>query len=241
MTISAKSVLHRLLKYSGVDIVKWYKVPENTLLGLTEYDIRTVLDIGANSGQSARFYRQVFPNALIYSFEPLPAAYKELDEWAQRQKGKARALNLALGDHTGRMIIKEHVDFPPSSSFLESTRHSIALFPQTSRQQDVQVKMARLDDIVMDLEIEPGILIKMDVQGFEDRVIEGGRAIINQAVACIMEVSLQPLYEGQPIFMDLCLLMAGLGFEYAGNILQVYDEKGRIIYLDALFKKPLML
>jgi FkbM family methyltransferase len=241
MTINAKSFLHRLFKFFGMDIIRRNKVPESTLLGLTEYDIHTVLDIGANIGQSASFYRQAFPNALIYSFEPLPAVYKELDKWAQRQDGKARALNLALGNHTGPMAIKQHVDFSPSSSFLKSTPHTTALFPQTTRQQSVQVNMARLDDVAKDLEIEPGILIKMDVQGFEDRVIEGGKAVFSQAIACIIEVSLQPLYEGQPTFKNLLLLMDGLGFEYAGNIQQVYDEKGRVIFLDVLFRKPVML
>jgi FkbM family methyltransferase len=241
VTNIAKSVFHQLLHYVGADIVRWSKVPENTLLGVVEYDIHTILDIGANIGQSARFYRQVFPNAFIYSFEPLSAAYKELDEWAQSQNGKVRALNVALGDHDGPMAIKEHVDFSPSSSFLESTRYSTILFPQTSRQKDVQVNIARLDDVAKDLEIKPEILVKMDVQGFEDRVIEGGKATLSQATACIMEVSLQPLYEGQPAFKDLCRLMDNLGFEYAGNILQIYDEKGRVIYLDALFRKPVVL
>ena len=241
MTITVRTVLHQILQYMGIDIVRWYKVPENTLLGLKEHDIRTVLDIGANTGQSARFYRQVFPNALIYSFEPLPIAYAELNAWAQTQNGKVRAVNVALGDHDGAMVMKEHADFSPSSSFLERTPHSVSLFPQTSRQKDVQVNMARLDAVAKDLEIKPGILVKMDVQGFEDRVIEGGRAVLSQSVACIMEVSLQPLYEGQPTFKDLCLLMDGLGFEYAGNILQIYDEKGRVIYLDALFRKPVIL
>ncbi len=98
--------------------------------------------------------------------------------------------------------------------------------------------MARLDDVAKDLEIEPEILIKIDVQGFERRVIEGGKALLSQAAACILEISLQPLYEDQPTFMDICRLMDGLGLEYAGNILQVYDEKARVIFLDALFTKP---
>ena len=156
MTFNAKSLLHRVLRYLGIDVVRWYKVPENTLLGLTEFDIHTVLDIGANIGQSARIYGRIFPNALIYSFEPLPKVYESLEKWAQRQSGKARALNVALGDHTGPIEIKEHVDFSPSSSFLEATHHSTELFPETSRQRVVQVNMARLDDIAADLEIEPG-------------------------------------------------------------------------------------
>ncbi len=238
MTMNAKGFLHRVLRWAGVDITRWYKVPENTLLGITEYKICTILDIGANTGQSARFYRQTFPSAIIYSFEPLPTVYAKLNEWAQDQNGKVRALNVALGDHNGTMAMKEHVDFSPSSSFLERTQRSTELFPQTVRQRNVQVNMARLDDIAEDLEMVPQVLIKMDVQGFENRVIEGGKATFSQAVACITEVSLQPLYEGQPTFKELCIVMDGLGFEYAGNILQIYDPKGRVIYLDALFRKP---
>ncbi len=101
MTFNLRSVLHGVLRYFGVDVIRWYKAPESTLLGLTEYDIRTVLDIGANIGQSARFYRQTFPKARIYSFEPLPAVYESLDAWAQRQNSKAKALNIALGGPYG--------------------------------------------------------------------------------------------------------------------------------------------
>jgi len=56
--------VHDLRKFSG----QW----------LQELDIRTVLDIGANSGQSARLYRYLFPRAAIFAFEPLPECYKRL-------------------------------------------------------------------------------------------------------------------------------------------------------------------
>lgn len=236
-----KLFLHQLLRTVGIDIVRWYKVPEQTLLGVTEFKIGTILDIGANIGQSSQYYRRIFPDAQIYSFEPLPGVFAELDTWAQTQNGKVRAINVAVGDHNGVMTMKEHVDFSPSSSFLERTSHSTELFPQTSSQKEVQVTMVRLDVIAENLEINQGVLVKMDVQGYEDRVIEGGKSVISQAVACIMEVSLQPLYEDQPTFKELCLLMDDLGFEYAGNIQQIYDGFGRVIYLDALFTKPIIL
>jgi len=200
--------------------------------------MHTVLGIGANVGSSARVYCQVFPKATIYSFEPLPSAFSQLEEWARGQNGSVIAVNAALGDREGEATFKQHVDFSPSSSFLERTAHSTTFFPQAARQMDVQVKMFRLDDVAQGLKIVPGILIKMDVQGFEDRVIEGGRAVFGMAAACIMEVSIQHLYKGQPTFKKLNDLMYEMGFQYAGNIAQVYDEHGRVIYLDVLYKKP---
>ncbi len=240
MVAKFKQFLHKLLRIVGIDIIRWYKIPENTLLGLTRLEISTILDIGANIGQSSQYYRRIFPKAQIYSFEPLPAVFTQLDTWAQTQNGKVRAINVAVGDRNGLMTMKEHVDFSPSSSFLERTSHSTVLFPQTTSQKEIQVTMVRLDDIVDTVELHPDILVKMDVQGYEDRVINGGESVLRQAVACIMEVSLQPLYAGQPTFKDLCFLMGDLGFEYAGNIQQIYDEFGRVIYLDALFTKPII-
>lgn len=45
---------------------------------LANFDIKHIIDIGANDGHFARTIRHVFPSATIYSFEPLPDVYKVL-------------------------------------------------------------------------------------------------------------------------------------------------------------------
>ena len=45
---------------------------------LQKMDIATVLDIGANIGQFAEMIRQIVPQAMIYSFEPLQSCFKIL-------------------------------------------------------------------------------------------------------------------------------------------------------------------
>ena len=79
------------------------------------------------------------------------------------------------------------------------------------------------------------ILIKMDVQGYEDRVIEGGNGIIGKARACIIEICLDSLYENQPSFGKIHHLMNEQGYQYAGNLEQVYADDGHVIYLDSVF------
>lgn len=37
--------------------------------------------------------------------------------------------------------------------------------------------------------IKPEILIKLDVQGYEDRVIKGGIVLLKKAKACIAEIT----------------------------------------------------
>ena len=43
-------------------------------------DVKIILDIGANQGQTARRYQQLFPQAAIYSFEPLKNCFAILTE-----------------------------------------------------------------------------------------------------------------------------------------------------------------
>ena len=43
------------------------------LIGVRDMPIRTVFDVGGNVGKMARLYRRTFPEAMIYSIEPVPA------------------------------------------------------------------------------------------------------------------------------------------------------------------------
>ena len=85
--------------------------------------------------------------------------------------------------------------------------------------------------------LTPDILIKIDVQGYEDRVIKGGAKTFTQATACILEVSIEHLYENQPSFGDLLIMLGDLGFDYAGNLFQSYTADGDVIQFDAVFRQ----
>ena len=57
------------------------------------------------------------------------------------------------------------------------------------------------------------------------------------AAACVLEVSVDTLYNGQAGFKELIMLFDQMGFYYAGNLEQVYASDGHVIYFDAVFVK----
>ncbi len=81
------------------------------------------------------------------------------------------------------------------------------------------------------------ILVKLDVQGYEDRVIRGAQNIFQRAKVCVLEVSLDPLYSRQASFKDIFLLLDSLRFRYAGNLSQIYGDDGHVVFFDAVFVK----
>jgi FkbM family methyltransferase len=235
-----KQVIKQAFNRLGVDIIPLNRQPTHTVLGLRSLPIRTVIDVGANKGQFARYIRPVFPQAQLYCFEPLPGPYQELKSYAEQQgRGLITTFNMALGEREGEVEMFLHTEHSPSSSLLATTELTTQLYPQTKRQEKVNVKLTTLDKVCQQLSapLVKEILVKMDVQGYEDRVIQGGKDLLQEAKACLLEVSLNSLYATQPNFKELLMVLDGLGLDYAGNLSQVYAENGEVIYFDALFIK----
>lgn len=230
-----KKIIHSL----GFDIVRIPKDFENTFLGLQRYPIYSVIDIGANRGQFAKRVLSAFPNAHIYCFEPLPDAFKELKKWANQQNNKVSVFNLALGDKEGEIKMFLHLNHDDSSSVLETTALSQTIFPFVQKQSSIFVKQITLDKVINNLPhpLTPEIIVKIDVQGYEDKVIQGGRETLNKTKACIIEVCLDHLYKKQATFKNIFLLMDQLDFEYIGNLEQISAKDGHVIYIDAVFSK----
>jgi len=230
-----KRTVKRLINATGFDLIVRDKNPNHTLLGLREQPIKTILDIGANIGQSAKKFRREFPDAKIYCFEPLPEAYAQLRAWSETQNNVVHTFNVALGAEAGSVEMYRHIDHIASSSLLETTTTSTSLYPQTKNQEKVAIPLATLDEIGDGLDLEADIFIKLDVQGFELDVIAGGKKTLAKARALILEVSLMPLYVNQAAFDGLVAELSEAGYDYAGNVDQVYAKNGEVAYIDALF------
>ena len=224
----------------GLDVVRLDRSPKYNLLGLRHRPFRTIVDIGANEGQFSKEVKRIFPDARIFCFEPLPEPFRKLREWVDTVEAeRVKIFNLALGSSAANMEMYCHLDHDPSSSILKTTKYTSEIYPFTDRQTKAAIVVETLDHMFenADNELVPDILIKMDVQGYEDQVIRGGQETIKKAKACILEISLDHLYEGQAEFKRLLVMLEDLGFQYAGNLDQIYAWDGHVIYIDALFVK----
>ncbi|MCL0076735.1 FkbM family methyltransferase [Dehalococcoidia bacterium] len=176
MTKFLKKVVKKAFNSLGLDIAILSKSPAHSLLGLRNLPIKTIIDVGANTGQFARTISKVYPKMDIYCFEPLPDPFKGLSKWAESQNGRVKVFNMALGDSEGTAEMLSHLEHSPSSSLLRTTGICEELYPFTKKQTSISVQLTTLDNWVKSLPhaLTPEILIKLDVQGYEDRVIEGG-------------------------------------------------------------------
>ncbi|MXP32752.1 FkbM family methyltransferase [Parerythrobacter jejuensis] len=205
--------------------------------GLKAIDAAMVLDIGSCGGELAeRELLDAFPNAQIHCFEPHPVNFARLGATAARHP-RIHAHQLALGEIEAEVDMQFNTGSPSSSSLLQQTSDSVDMFPFLAETMQTTVHQKRLDDVmpVIDAEGRGPLVIKMDVQGFEDRVIAGAPKTLARASAVVLEVCLAPLYEGQATFDALYEAMKSHGFRFAGTRDQFFGKDGSVIYLDACF------
>jgi FkbM family methyltransferase len=235
-----KKLIHRLLNRLGYRVyniakeAKYQKIQKWNFL--TRIQVQTIIDIGANEGQFANEISNIFPLAEIYSFEPLADCYEKLVSNFRDNK-RVHTYNFALGEQDGEITFSRS-SATASSSILRMGNLHKKLYPHTATLIEEKVKIKRLDDVLADLDLGDYMLLKIDVQGAEDKVIKGGPEVFKKASIVVTEVSYATLYEGQPLFRDIFALLEGFGFTYIGNMEQFENPlSGAPLFADAVFVK----
>lgn len=171
-----------------------------------------IFDVGANigpAGQYAHLFREYFPRAAIYAFEPNSTAFKEL---SAATSGDADQLNeqLALGEKVG--FITHFADPADDRTELAGTNKDIftEIFQSSRKIISYKVKVTTIDDYCHSKKISKIDFLKIDVEGSEHLVLQGAKKMIkNKRIDIIQfEFNIHNIYSR--IFMkDFYNLLSG--------------------------------
>jgi FkbM family methyltransferase len=196
----------------------------------------TVIDVGANVGQFSVAASNEFCHADIYPIEPDPQTATKLSQNLPPITA-ANIIKKAVGERDGTIVFNVNVD-SQVSSILPLGDDRQRAFPKSVVMQQISVPLATLDSIFSSIPLAEPILLKIDVQGYEDKVIAGASNILNSVSWIVMEVSFARLYEGELDFMSIISIMSKHGFRFVRplNFHQVRKSLD-IIEMDALFER----
>jgi FkbM family methyltransferase len=238
MKSNFKVLVKKVLGYVGlrVALIDRRQVSDaNKLKWLRDLRINTIIDIGANKGHFSSEIHSIFSDASIFSFEPLPDCFA-LTQKRMLGVSNFHAYNIALSDTPGTVTMHRS-SYSGSSSLLPMAQLHKDLFPVTAGERPVQVKTDTLDNVMGSENIEEPILMKIDVQGFEHKVLAGAVRTLRRVKVIIIETSFRELYLGQPLFGDIYTILTGQGFEYKGTWDPDFrsPQDGSSIQQDAVF------
>lgn len=168
-----------------------------------------LLDIGGNSGYWAQRFIDYYPKTNIVAFEPVPEMY---EQYVNRFSGNpsVAVYNTALGEVAEQRDINvaEGYGLTSFNVYGDQLKDKNQHF-----KKQVAVQVSRLDDFESKIDFQDArpVIIKVDVQGFETKVLRGGKSVFNHADVIILECSFVNEFKGQkPTFGELTALLREL-------------------------------
>jgi len=142
---------------------------------------RHIVDIGGNHGNWTRSALAAFPGASVSMFEPqLKLADKHTDLAANK---RVALLYKGVGDFDGSAPFTFH-SRDDSSSFIYNAADAAAMGLEQG-----EIEIVRLDTAMAASAFGPPQIVKIDAEGLDLKVIEGGRTTISAADVVLVEAT----------------------------------------------------
>ncbi len=194
-----------------------------------------IVDVGANRGQSAKFFSRVFNNHEIYCFEANPNLVEKL-----RKKTKninRKIFCIALGNESKETEFNICVLDAISTLSNPNLKSSYNIFKSKILKTDVSklykkinVRMQLLDSYFEKNQIKAMDILKIDVEGFEYQVLIGSKLIISSLKPRVIQVEVHHNDQYQNYNPYLEILLNSYGYELQRKINHAFGD-----FLDLIF------
>lgn len=203
---------------------------------IEHFNINTIYDIGANTGQYASELFQLGFKGRIVSFEPLTKPHTTLllnsksnPRWHIHEKcaigsqNSQTIINISKNSVSSSILpmLDIHVESAKDSEYIDTERVDVktfdSIFPTYHQNNNKS-------------------LLKIDTQGFESEVLDGAANSFKNITLIQCELSLVPLYDKQILFKEMNKKIESFGFTM-WSIRSGFTnrENGRTLQVDAIF------
>lgn len=203
----------------------------------TKQDENVIVDIGAADGLTSLFFKRRIRNSRVYAFEPNSLMAKAIAKNIGNEPG-IMLRTLALSNKKG--VSDFHRTANNVSSSILSINHDQLNKQPLAHQQllksadKFEVTTSTLDD---ELANEKNILcIKIDVQGYELKVLEGALNSLQKTKFVLIEMNNHNIYNNGCQYYEVDSFLRQHHFKLA-DILVSYRTSNRVLEYDAIYEK----
>lgn len=186
---------------------------------------KTILDVGANNSQMARLLLGMAREAQVISFEPNPKL---------RPMGIVKQFALSDRDGSADFFLPQD---NPLWGTLEARKDNISSatvrYPVRTRRMETLIESGEISW----KELSRPILLKIDTEGSEQRVLAGFGEYLGQVTYLLVEVANAESREQPAGLTSLCLALSKHGFDHAKIVYACYDGPNAPVYSDIFFWK----
>ena len=211
-----KQIIHFFLKKIGYELKKINnKINHINFDDLIKYNLNEnciIFDVGGNRGQSIERFKKIFKKPIIHSFEPIKSEFDYM--FKKFKDNKNFILNCcALGDkieekelnitaNTGNSSFNK---INPSTNWLKKRSRQFNTTMEGYTTSIQRVKVDTLDQYCKNNNISKIDLLKIDTQGYEDKVLEGSVNTLknNNIKIIVVEIMFDNVYDKYFSFSDI--------------------------------------
>jgi FkbM family methyltransferase len=211
---------------------------------LSEIEVNTIFDIGANIGDTVKSYNSLFNKASIYAFEPSPDLFQKL-ETRFRRNNRVKPIKAAVAEVccVRNFYITRH-----------SAAHSLLvpeddaekwMYPHADKDAteilgQIDVPVVTVDDFCKQESINDIQILKIDIQGGELMALEGAKGKLRQGSILLIytEMLFVPLYQGQAFYHNICNFLSEYGYSLFDVYNRTYAKNRQLKWCDAIFISP---
>ncbi len=223
-----KKLIKRIINNLGYDIKKIDKefknLPLDDLLRDKINENPIIFDVGGNKGQSVTKFKKIFKKPIIHSFEPIKSEIEIMSEKFKNDED-VKLNNFALGETQGEKSFNISA-LTGASSFNKINNNSRWIKVRSKEQnttisefsKSTKVEITTLDEYFFKEKIKHIDLLKIDTQGYEDKVLEGSLKTLgeNKIKAIVTEVMFDDCYDKYFTFSDIEKFLLPNNFRMVG-------------------------
>ena len=224
-----KKIILNSFRYFGYNIKKLQKEEKNFLnfdeiyQKILKNKKVTIFDVGANRGQSINRFLKIFPNAEIHCFEPIKNNFLFLRENFKYRNIKLN--NFALGEKNE--VKRFYINAKSSTSSFNKLTKNTGWLKLRSKESNKKMSSFTIESkkiIVNSLDyckknkIKKIDILKIDTQGFEDKILLGSKNSLNNNIISIVELEMifDDVYKKYSTFTDIEKNLLKNDYRFAG-------------------------
>jgi FkbM family methyltransferase len=195
-------------------------------------ELRSFFDVGASIGRWSSRMSQDFPHATYNLFEPLIdhcPDYRLKMQTTLSRHPEFKLHKVALGPECKKTTMFLYPD-----NLVGSTALPLDYMPQNARK--VEIDMLTIDYVVEEFRLGVPQVIKMDTQGCELNILQGGKKTLPQVDVLLLECWLTRAYgPSTPLLLEVAEWLRHVDFHIwdLGNAWR--DDSGVLVAQDCLF------
>lgn len=188
-----------------------------------------IVDCGAHVGSDSIELCRIFPNSQIHAFEPVPDIFNRLINNTSKYKN-IKCYPYALGENSGQSeMFVSSGNSDASSSLLKPTGHLLN-HPSVYFDNTIKVNVFTLDEWAKNNSINNIDFLWLDMQGYELKMLQQSKVILDTVKLIYTEVSVKESYAGSPMYSELKNWLEGRGFKVVLEAIPDGTDMGNVLF-----------